>query len=129
MAEARAVALAGEVGRVARHVGLEGIGDALRTAVLFAPPPQKKAAGGAYACGAGAEDEDDLFELGAGGIFAGLEAEAVASRARVAGDAAGPPMAPPSPERVSRTAPAHAAAQTSSHPPRRVTWEVDGGDL
>ena len=42
MAEARAVALAGELGRVARHVGMEGVGDALRTGVLFAPPPSEE---------------------------------------------------------------------------------------
>ena len=65
MAEARAVALAGELGRVARHVGMEGVGDALRTGVLFAPP----AIGGGPA-GAGstaeAEDQDLLAELPAG---------------------------------------------------------------
>ena len=26
--------------RVARHVGMDGVGEALRTGVLFAPPPQ-----------------------------------------------------------------------------------------
>jgi hypothetical protein len=40
MAEARCVSLAGELGRVARHVGMDGVGEALRTGVLFAPPPQ-----------------------------------------------------------------------------------------
>ena len=34
-AEARTVALAGALGRVARHVGLRGVGDALRTGVLW----------------------------------------------------------------------------------------------
>ena len=42
MAEARAVALAGELGRVARHVGMEGVGEALRTGTLFQPPRQIK---------------------------------------------------------------------------------------
>jgi hypothetical protein len=126
MAEARAVALAGEVGRVARHVGIEGVGDALRTAVLFAPPPQ------GYPPSVAAED-DDLLKLyamrdgtgGAGG-FTGLEAG-------VAGDAA-PPMAPPSPERVARPSlpTAHAFSRSQVTPTsqqRRVTWEVHGGDL
>ena len=90
MAEARAVALAGEVGRVARHVGMEGVGDALRTGVLFAPP-----AIGAGAAGAGATDEpEDLFDL-PGGALAGVEEE-LARGAEVAA------IAPGSPERMNR---------------------------
>jgi len=72
MAEARAVALAGELGRVARHVGMEGVGDALRTGVLFAPPA---IGGGLAGAGSTAEAEDqDLFELPAGAL-AGVEEE------------------------------------------------------
>ena len=72
MAEARAVALAGELGRVARHVGMEGVGDALRTGVLFAPPA---IGGGPPGAGSTAEAEDqDLFELPAGAL-AGVEEE------------------------------------------------------
>ena len=72
MAEARAVALAGELGRVARHVGMEGVGDALRTGVLFAPPA---IGGGPAGAGSTAEAEDqDLFELPAGAL-AGVEEE------------------------------------------------------
>ena len=46
-AEARAAALAGAVGRVARHVGLRGVGDALRTGVLWEDRPGVEGSGGA----------------------------------------------------------------------------------
>ena len=44
MAEARAVALAGELGRVARHVGMEGVGDALHG--VPRPPPSEEVRAG-----------------------------------------------------------------------------------
>ena len=46
-AEARAAALAGALGRVARHVGLRGVGDALRTGVLWEDRPGVEGSGGA----------------------------------------------------------------------------------
>ena len=52
MNEAKTISLAGELGRVARHVGLGGVGDALRTGVLFDPPPEKQT-----------EDAEDSFEI------------------------------------------------------------------
>ena len=57
-AEAKVIGLAGELGRVARHVGLTGVGDALRTRVLFDPvdPPGEGTS-------ASAEDAEDRFEI------------------------------------------------------------------
>ena len=46
-AEARTAALAGALGRVARHVGLRGVGDALRTGVLWEDRPGVEGSGGA----------------------------------------------------------------------------------
>jgi hypothetical protein len=94
MAEARCVSLAGELGRIARHVGIDGVGEALRTGVLFAPPPpppppglpptyqppppsararrgggDRGDRGGGGASGDAADDDDDvdLFEIPVGG--------------------------------------------------------------
>jgi hypothetical protein len=50
-AEAKTLTLAGELGRVARHVGLRGVGDALRTGVLFEPPQEQ------------AQEDEDRFEI------------------------------------------------------------------
>jgi hypothetical protein len=109
MAEARAVALAGELGRVARHVGMEGVGEALRTGTLFQPPRQikKKPTLESLAAEPGLgletpisvrdeEEEDDLFEL-----------PSLAGGAR--DDDA---MAPPSPKAVDKSK-------------RKVTWRAN----
>jgi len=113
MAEARCVALAGEVGRVARHAGLEGVGDALRTAVLFEPPPVKTPAT--------SSEQRDGYE---GGILSEYEARTEADAAEVAEAA----MAPASPPQVSRGVGATMprVSQGGSRGGRRVTWEVDG---
>ena len=113
MAEARAVALAGELGRVARHVGLDGVGEALRTGTLFQPPKEIKkrpttlealaaAPGvglGTPASAAGDEEDDDLFDLPslAGDLGVGEDAS----------------MAPPSPTK---------AVDKSK---RKVTWRAN----
>ena len=109
MAEARAVALAGELGRVARHVGMEGVGEALRTGTLFQPPRQikKKPTLESLAAEPGLgletpisvrdeEEDDDLFEL-----------PSLAGGAR--DDDA---MAPPSPKAVDKSK-------------RKVTWRAN----
>ena len=109
MAEARAVALAGELGRVARHVGMEGVGEALRTGTLFQPPRQikKKQTLESLAAEPGLgletpisvrdeEEDDDLFEL-----------PSLAGGAR--DDDA---MAPPSPKAVDKSK-------------RKVTWRAN----
>jgi hypothetical protein len=57
-AEARTVALAGALGRVARHVGLRGVGDALRTGVLW----EDLGAEGSRE-GREREDAEDRFEI------------------------------------------------------------------
>ena len=85
MAEARTVALAGELGRVARHAGCEGVGEALRTGALFRPKPSDEAAPGAGGEenrsraggeGAGEEEEEAFIEVApGGGVLAGMEAE------------------------------------------------------
>ena len=109
MAEARAVALAGELGRVARHVGMKGVGEALRTGTLFQPPRQikKKPTLESLAAEPGLgletpisvrdeEEDDDLFEL-----------PSLAGGAR--DDDA---MAPPSPKAVDKSK-------------RKVTWRAN----
>jgi hypothetical protein len=117
MAEARCVALAGEVGRVARHAGLEGVGDALRTAVLFEPPPLKTPAT--------SSEQRDGYE---GAILSEYEARTEAEAAEMAQAA----MAPASPPQLSRGVGAAVprvsagGSQAGSHGGRRVTWEVDG---
>ena len=88
MAEARTVALAGELGRVARHAGCEGVGEALRTGALFRPKPSDEAAPGSAGAGgeenrsraggegAGEEEEEAYIEVApGGGVVAGMEAE------------------------------------------------------
>ena len=88
MAEARTVALAGELGRVARHAGCEGVGEALRTGALFRPKPSDEAAPGSAGAGgeenrsrargegAGEEEEEAFIEVApGGGVVAGMEAE------------------------------------------------------
>ena len=57
-AEARTVALAGALGRVARHVGLRGVGDALRTAVLWEDVEVEGSRGPRDQ-----EDAEDRFEI------------------------------------------------------------------
>jgi hypothetical protein len=52
------VALAGALGRVARHVGLRGVGDALRTGVLW----EDLGAEGSRE-GREREDAEDRFEI------------------------------------------------------------------
>jgi hypothetical protein len=91
MAEARTVALAGELGRVARHAGCEGVGEALRTGALFRPKPSDEAVPGGGEPGsaggeenrsrggeegAGEEEEEAFIEVApGGGVVAGMEAE------------------------------------------------------
>jgi len=112
MAEARAVALAGELGRVARHVGLDGVGEALRTGTLFQPPKEIKkrpttleALAAAPVVGLGTpgstavdEEDDDLFDLPslAGDVGVGADAS----------------IAPPSPKAVDKSK-------------RKVTWRAN----
>jgi len=112
MAEARAVALAGELGRVARHVGLDGVGEALRTGTLFQPPKEIKkrpttlealaaAPGvglGTPGSAAGDEEDDDLLDLPslAGDVGVGEDAS----------------IAPPSPKAVDKSK-------------RKVTWRAN----
>ena len=124
MSEARAVALAGEVGRMARHVGLEGVGDALRTGVLFAPPPLRKNQAQTTGVAAGVlQEDDDLFEIDVMGERSGGSRDLLVEDVGGEGDSA-PPAMPSSPERTTRmeTAPA-------SRPSRRVTWEVDATNM